>query len=150
MAGPQQDGPKVYLPANLSTKAIGENENLKDLLIQRSLRIPTHLSTVSMLGTHEAFAFKLDMASELLTSLEAESHLIHIMLAEAKAEARLAACRETEARRRVQYFSRLCEMVSQNMDAAKLQYTVLKAERPVEEDDASNIEDNKLINVTLD
>ncbi|KAJ7465336.1 hypothetical protein B0H11DRAFT_2240149 [Mycena galericulata] len=112
--------------ANLSISA-SENKTGMDPSIQGSLGTPMNLRAVSALGPKEVFAFRLDMASELLTDLESEAHLIHSLLACAKAE---------------------------SMDSAKAKYAEVKAEAAKEGvDEASDDSDdphNKLVNITLD
>ncbi|KAJ7504138.1 hypothetical protein B0H11DRAFT_2221584 [Mycena galericulata] len=140
--------------ANLSTISASENKTGMDSSVQGSLGTPMNLRAVSALGPKEVFAFRLDMASELLTDLESEAHLIHSLLACAKAEVRLAESRMTQARRRVQFLSRLCETSSESMDTAKAKYAEVKAEAAKEGvDEASDDNDdprNKLVNITLD
>ncbi|KAJ7017654.1 hypothetical protein C8F04DRAFT_1243897 [Mycena alexandri] len=139
--------------ANLSTISASENKTGMNANFQGSLGTPMNLRAVSALGAKEVFAFRLDMASELLTDLEAEAHLIHSLLACAKAEVRLAESRQTQARRRVQFLSRLCETSSQSMDTAKVQYAEVKAQAAKEGvDEVSDDDDpqNELVSVTLD
>ncbi|KAJ7038764.1 hypothetical protein C8F04DRAFT_1179436 [Mycena alexandri] len=139
--------------ANLSTISASENKTGMNANFQGSLGTPMNLRAVSALGAKEVFAFRLDMASELLTDLEAEARLIHSLLACAKAEARLAESHQTQAQRHDPSSATHSISFTSSMDTAKVQYTEVKAKAAKEGvDEASDDDDpqNELVSIALD
>ncbi|KAJ7689028.1 hypothetical protein B0H17DRAFT_1135312 [Mycena rosella] len=92
-------------------------------------------ATLSLLATDEDLHYKLELAHDVLNSREAEAHFVKSLLAEARAavgcrqaEVKLAAFREIEAQRRVEYYCRLNEVATKNLTDAEMQVGVLRLE----------------------
>ncbi|KAJ7183468.1 hypothetical protein C8R46DRAFT_1067077 [Mycena filopes] len=125
--------------------------------LPRTSPIPLELGNVSLLGPKEELVFKHDIAAVVLRTREAEALVVQTLLNEAKAAATLAASheagaraalatakaaaevaaaeiqlavtREKEARHRINYFNRLCEVARQNVNTARLQVISLEVEQ---------------------
>ncbi|KAJ6591459.1 hypothetical protein DFH09DRAFT_1306208 [Mycena vulgaris] len=93
------------------------------------------LATLSLLTSAEELRYKLDIAHDILNSREAEANVVQSLLVEAHAavdrrrtEIKLATLLEIEAKRRLQYYSRMNEIASKNLTDAEMQVGSLRIE----------------------
>ncbi|KAJ6504510.1 hypothetical protein DFH09DRAFT_1101901 [Mycena vulgaris] len=92
-------------------------------------------ATLSLLTSAEELRYKLDIAHDILNSREAEANVVQSLLVEAhaavdrrQAEIKLATLLEIEAKRRLQYYSRMNEIASKNLTDAEMQVGSLQIE----------------------
>lgn len=105
-------------------------------------------AAISLLTTAEENTFKLELAHDIVKSREAELHFIRSLLNEAhaslgcrKAEMQLAAVREIEAKRRVEYYSRMGEVASNNLVDAEMEVGVIRRSMWIASQKSGNPED---------
>ncbi|KAJ7036787.1 hypothetical protein C8F04DRAFT_1336295 [Mycena alexandri] len=101
----------------------------------RNLSIDLGMSNISLLSTAEELQFKVDIATAVHNSCQTEAQVVLALLAEAEAalhcrqaEIKMAASREIEAQRRVEYLSRLSEVASQNATDAGFEADLIRLE----------------------
>ncbi|KAJ7769907.1 hypothetical protein B0H16DRAFT_1452287 [Mycena metata] len=90
---------------------------------------------MSLLSPAEELRFKVDIATSVHNSCQAEAQVVRALVAEAEAalhcrqaEIKMAASREIEAQRRVEYLHRLSEVASQNAMDAGFQADLIRLE----------------------